>query len=443
MLQTVEEASPFARLSDVCNSKDDASRVSDDSKDAASAEVAAVPRTSLENWCRASKAIMPTVAVSRSFKTLRDMVGPEACIDPSCITKIKHLAEGGFATVELCWYQPPGSPTRVQVAVKRLKKELYGSADDTKLFAQEVNLMRKLRHRNIVDFIGVVEGDGYAIVQELMTGGNMKQLVWKHMMANGGTAYTLAEGLDICLQMARGLKYLHSCQPMVIHRDLKLENVLLNVHSKSKGGRFEVKLADFGLSKCVEETRQTLTMRRSVSSNASRLEERSSSGFCELDSMWSKKAEVSSSMNSRRAGVKAPKQAPARDRVFELTGRTGSLMYMSPEVFREQPYSEKADVFSFGVMMYEVMHRYIMLSAVSVNGTYEELEQYAARVAAGYRPPLHSNIPVSITSIIQDCMSADPLSRPTMEAVVSRLEAAAAAAELEGLDKPGCSCAIC
>lgn len=52
-------------------------------------------------------------------------------------------------------------------------------------------------------------------LQELMTGGNMKQLVWKHMMANGGTAYTLAEGLDICLQMARGLKYLHSCQPMV------------------------------------------------------------------------------------------------------------------------------------------------------------------------------------------------------------------------------------
>jgi hypothetical protein len=61
----------------------------------------------------------------------------------------------------------------------------------------------------------------------------------------------------------------------------------------------------------------------------------------------------------------------------------------------------QADVFSFGVMMYEVMHRYIMLSAVSIQGTYEELEQYAARVAAGYRPPLHTNMPPSITSIIQ------------------------------------------
>jgi serine/threonine protein kinase len=48
-----------------------------------------------------------------------------------------------------------------------------------------------------------------------MPGGNMKQLVWKQMLANGGTMYTLQEGLDICLQMARGLKYLHSCSPMV------------------------------------------------------------------------------------------------------------------------------------------------------------------------------------------------------------------------------------
>jgi hypothetical protein len=61
----------------------------------------------------------------------------------------------------------------------------------------------------------------------------------------------------------------------------------------------------------------------------------------------------------------------------------------------------QADVFSFGVMAYEVMHRYIMLSAISVLGSYEELEAYTARVAAGYRPPLHGNLPASITSIIQ------------------------------------------
>jgi hypothetical protein len=71
-------------------------------------------------------------------------------------------------------------------------------------------------------------------------------------------------------------------------------------------------------------------------------------------------------------------------------------------------------VFSFGVMAYEVMHRYIMLSAISVLGSYEELEAYAARVAAGYRPPLHGNLPASITSIIQVTAAAQRVSNSLM-----------------------------
>jgi hypothetical protein len=59
--------------------------------------------SSHENWSKASKAVMPTVAVSMSLKTLRDMCGPEAVIDPSCLTSIKVLGEGAFASVELAW----------------------------------------------------------------------------------------------------------------------------------------------------------------------------------------------------------------------------------------------------------------------------------------------------------------------------------------------------
>jgi hypothetical protein len=103
MLEKLEEAAHVghaAKVNGICYSISDASHVSDDSK----ADPAAIaPRSSLENWCRASKIVMPKVAVSRSFKTLRDMVGPEACVDPSCLTKIKQLGEGAFATVELCW----------------------------------------------------------------------------------------------------------------------------------------------------------------------------------------------------------------------------------------------------------------------------------------------------------------------------------------------------
>lgn len=60
----------------------------------------------------------------------------------------------------------------------------------------------------------------------------------------------------------------------------------------------------------------------------------------------------------------------------------------------------QADVFSFAMMMYEIMQQYIVLLAVSVQGTYEELEEYCARVAGGYRPPLLEKWPPELISVI-------------------------------------------
>jgi len=43
------------------------------------------------------------------------------------------------------------------------------------------------------------------------------------------------------------------------------------------------------------------------------------------------------------------------------TGQTGSSLYIAPEVFHGQPYNEKADVFSFGVVLYELMARCLIM----------------------------------------------------------------------------------
>ena len=53
-----------------------------------------------------------------------------------------------------------------------------------------------------------------------------------------------------------------------------------------------------------------------------------------------------------------------------MSGRTGTLMYMAPEVYLKQPYNDKADVFSFGIVVYEVLHRYMMIAAT--DGSLEE-----------------------------------------------------------------------
>jgi hypothetical protein len=69
----------------------------------------------------------------------------------------------------------------------------------------------------------------------------------------------------------------------------------------------------------------------------------------------------------------------------QLTGRTGSLMYMAPEAFKLQQYTEKVDVFAFGVIMYELFHRYLMICAVSTDGTDAEVEAYAERLSHCFR----------------------------------------------------------
>lgn len=69
----------------------------------AAAAVSAEQNAVQSNWAKASKAVMPSVAMSRSLKTLRDMCGQDAVIDPSCLTSIKMLGEGAFASVELAW----------------------------------------------------------------------------------------------------------------------------------------------------------------------------------------------------------------------------------------------------------------------------------------------------------------------------------------------------
>eukprot|EP00775_Hariotina_reticulata_P005978 gene5978-6217_t len=348
--------------------------------------------------------------VGLAFDTLRDMSN-DTHIDPSRLETIAVLGEGAYAKVEKAWYTPPGGGERYMVAVKRLKKELFKNLDDLKLFEKEVDLVRKLRHRNIVDFIGAGElaesSECAYVVQEFMGGGTLKQLVTKQMLApRSKDGYTNSQGLDICLEMARGLRYLHRSKPMVIHRDLKLENVLLK-----------------------SECDLLLSWQGGLVG---------STGRNDLEAEWTSRVDKSFTAKSKGSANMGPVN-------FDLTGRTGSLMYMAPEVFRGEPYSEKADVFSFGIMMYEVIQKYIMLSAVSIRGTYEELEDYCARVAGGYRPPIHKHWPEPLKQLIQDCWASAASARPHMEEVVARLEQIKEDKLLESqaTSQQGCSCVIC
>jgi serine/threonine protein kinase len=87
--------------------------------------------------------------------------------------------------------------------------------------------------RSIVGFIGAGVGLEHGdpnrsfMVQELLEGGTFKSLLQRQMLQNPTPLYSEAAGLDMCLQIANGLRHLHMAHPLVIHRDLKLENLML------------------------------------------------------------------------------------------------------------------------------------------------------------------------------------------------------------------------
>lgn len=106
---------------------------------------------------------------------------------------------------------------------------------------------------------------------------------------------------------------------------------------------------------------------------------------------------------------------------YKLTGLTGSLLYMAPEVFHGHAYSEKVDVFSLGVIIFEVFTR--TLQSFTLQDPVAVYEHCRRVCAEGYRPPIPKRVPAGVAALIQRCWAAEPSDRPTMDSVATTLQA--------------------
>lgn len=122
-------------------------------------------------------------------------------------------------------------------AVKRLDSQ---RKDLKKEFENEVVLMSRVQHPNIISLLGYcIHGDTNFLVYELMQNGSLETQL--HGPSHG-SALSWHLRMKIALDTARGLEYLHEhCNPPVVHRDIKSSNILLDSH-------FNAKLSDFGLA---------------------------------------------------------------------------------------------------------------------------------------------------------------------------------------------------
>ncbi|XP_039007814.1 probable receptor-like protein kinase At1g80640 [Hibiscus syriacus] len=142
------------------------------------------------------------------------------------------LGEGGFGCVYKAQFD-----AGTFAAVKKLDCK---NQDAEKEFQNEVNLLCKFKHPNIISLLGFSsENESRFIVYELMHNGSLETQIHG---PSQGSSLTWDRRMKIALDTARGLEHLHEhCNPPVIHRDLKPSNILLD-------SNFNAKLSDFGLA---------------------------------------------------------------------------------------------------------------------------------------------------------------------------------------------------
>ncbi|CAL5369047.1 unnamed protein product [Camellia sinensis] len=126
------------------------------------------------------------------------------------------------------------------LAIKKAHADPYISKDE---FRNEVRLLSKVKHRNLVGLVGFCEEPGpkgeKILIYEYVPNGSLLE----YITGRGGRTLSWSERVNIAIGAAKGIAYLHEgMKPSIIHRDIKPSNILV-------GEGFEAKVSDFGLVK--------------------------------------------------------------------------------------------------------------------------------------------------------------------------------------------------
>uniref|UniRef100_A0A5B7BSX4 Non-specific serine/threonine protein kinase n=1 Tax=Davidia involucrata TaxID=16924 RepID=A0A5B7BSX4_DAVIN len=158
------------------------------------------------------------------------------------------LGQGGFGPV-----YKGRRPNGQEFAVKRLSK---GSGQGEAEFKNEVLLVAKLRHRNLVRLLGFcLEGTERLLIYEFVTNGSLDHFIFDTI---NGAKLDWNKRYKIIGGIAKGLLYLHEDSRLrIIHRDLKASNILLDAEMNAK-------ISDFGMARCfvLDETQGNISASR-------------------------------------------------------------------------------------------------------------------------------------------------------------------------------------
>ncbi|CAK1354043.1 Serine/threonine-protein kinase ppk30 [Cercospora beticola] len=271
----------------------------------------------------------------------------------------KYLSEGGFAHVYVV--RIPRDNNKHEIAV--LKRVAVPDKEHLANMRTEVETMKKLKgHKHIVTYIdshaSQLPGGGYEVflLMEYCKGGGLIDFMNTRLQHR----LTEPEILKIFGDCAEGLACMHYLKPPLLHRDLKVENVLI---SRSPSGTPVYKLCDFG-----------------------------------------------STAPPRPAARTAEEGRLIEEDVQKHT----TMQYRSPEmidVWRKQPIDEKADIWALGVLLYKLCYYTTPFEAVG----------QMAILNASFKFPAHPQFSERLKKLISSMLKEDPKNRPNIYQVLKEV----------------------
>ncbi|OIW33284.1 hypothetical protein CONLIGDRAFT_628163 [Coniochaeta ligniaria NRRL 30616] len=268
----------------------------------------------------------------------------------------KYLSEGGFAHVYLVKMPTPVNGTDLAV----LKRVAVPDKESLRGMRTEVETMKRLKgHKAIVTYIDshaseLRNGNGYEVflLMEYCNGGGLIDFMNTRLQHR----LTEPEIVKIFADVAEGVACMHYLKPPLLHRDLKVENVLITTTATSK----KFKLCDFG-SAAPPRPAPTTTVE------------------CRL--------------------------------MDEDVQKHTTMQYRSPEmidVYRKQPIDEKSDIWALGVLLYKLCY---------YTTPFEEQGQLAI-LNASYKFPSHPAFSERLKKLIASMLRENPKARPNIYQVL-------------------------
>jgi len=341
-------------------------------------------------------------------------------IDPQEIILHRIIGEGTFGRV---WSAKWGSSS---VAVKEFvfaQAAVAGKSSQQQAIVEEIigeaGMMAILRHPNVLQLFGCsLTAQAIWIVSELCSLGSLRQV-----LDDTERVLTLDVRLNLALQVAEGMAYLHTQDPPIIHRDLKSHNIFVHEtfieveqsKDKSNDSKLLLPWTSMTMKKSDSEnmSKKSGSESRSKKSASASRENGSNSGSDSTSggSAPTKQVKSKSTMSAKIGDWGSARATLAGSRT--MTHGVGTACWMAPEVLKHARSSKYSDVYGFGIVLWELATR---------SQVYEGLEstQIIAMVANdNLRPEVPDGCPWN--DLMVKCWNELPQDRPSCEDIVKEL----------------------